>query len=136
MGSKQFDPEHDYPPMSPPSGKPILKRELDGGPMTFLDLLDTINDYAGHAGKFLMIKATEDGVTVSVIAIESDKHFEHVQAASSADWGTINHKLDKKPSVTILNGSGNKAHAKVTYVDDDNVTITSDVAFSGVAYFN
>lgn len=132
----EFGPEQDYPPMSPPSSKPILARELDGGPMTFLDLLDTINSYAGHGGKFLMVSLTESGVTVSAIEVESDKHFSFSQPTPSLNWGTINHALGKKPAVQILNSAGNKAHAKVTYVDDDNVTITSDVAFSGVAYFN
>jgi len=135
MGSKEFGPEQDYPPISPPSGKPFLLRS-DGQPATFLDLLDTINSYSGHAGKFLMVKLTEDGVTVSAVSVETDKNYVHNQPTPSDDWGTINHAMGKYPTINIFDDSGNEAHADISHVDINNVTITSTIAFAGTAYFN
>jgi len=138
MSSKEFGAEFDYPEMSAPSGKPILPLDegVIGGPQTFLELLDTINSYVGHGGKFLMVSLTETGVTVSAVEVESDKHFSFSQPTPSDDWGTINHALDKYPAVQIFNTAGNPARALITHVDENNVTITSSVAFSGIAYFN
>ena len=57
------------------------------------------------------------------------------QATPSTTW-TMNHGLNKKPSVTVVDSSGEKVIGLVDYVDLNNVTITFVNAASGDAYFN
>lgn len=134
----EFGSEYDYPKLKGPSSKPVLQADPStvGVIQTFLELLDTFNDYTGHAGKFLVVSGDETRIEVTALAFDSDKHFAHVQVAASVDWGTINHALAKFPAVQIFNDIGEVARANIAHVDNNNVTITSDVAFSGVAYFN
>ena len=134
----EFGTEYNYPEKKAPSSKPVLP--LDdasvAGAATFLALLDTFNDYTDHALKLLRVSADETRIEVTSIAFVSDKNFVHIQVGVSNDWGTINHALDKYPSVQVFNEAGEPSRANVAHTDTDNVTITSDVAFAGVAYFN
>jgi hypothetical protein len=133
----EFEPPYDYPKIKEPSSKPVLSGEgITAGVSTFIELLDTFNDYTGHSLKFLRVSADETRIEVTDIAFESDKNFVHNQPTPSDNWGTINHALDKYPCIQIFNDSGEPARANITHVDTDNVTITSDIAFAGVAYFN
>lgn len=133
-GSKSFDTAYDYPPMSKPSSKPILTFDKDN-PVRFTDLLDTINSYAGFAGYFLMVNLTEDGITVSPVQVESDKHYEHVQAIPSDEW-TVQHDLDKYPSVQVVDSAGRVVTGEVQYVDADSLVIRFEFVFSGRVYCN
>lgn len=58
--------------------------------------------------------------------------FVHQHPASEDVW-TISHGLASKPAVTVLI-AGQIAAGDVTYLDDDNLTITFGVPTSGVAY--
>jgi len=71
----------------------------------------------------------------ALIATATDIHYEHIQSVSSASW-VISHSLGKKPSVTVQDGSGNDVEGSVSYTDDNNLTITFNTAFTGVAYLN
>lgn len=65
-----------------------------------------------------------------------DKFFEYPQSNASAFW-EIKHNLNKKPSVTVSTAfSDEEVVGKVTYIDDNNLTITFNAAFSGKAYLN
>jgi len=67
---------------------------------------------------------------------QGDKFFEHPQSNASAFW-EIKHNLSKKPSVTVATAfSDEEVVGKVTYIDDNNLTITFNAAFSGKAYLN
>jgi len=132
--SKQFDDAHDYPPRSEPSSKPILKFDPNL-PQTFLELLDTFNTYVDKGGKFLVVNETEDGITVSVVTMESDKHAVHVQAAPSSDF-SINHALEKFPSVQAFTVAGNPAVVHYTHTDNENVRIQTAINFTGTIYMN
>ena len=57
------------------------------------------------------------------------------QAVASATW-TVNHNLSKFPSVTMVLNTGQKGYGDVTYIDDNNLTITFASAESGKAYMN
>ena len=133
----EFEAPYDYPKHKDPSSKPVLSGEgITTGIETFIGLLDTFNDYTGHALKLLQVSADETRIEVTTLVFVSDKNFIHDQPIASADWGTINHALDKYPAIDIFNDAGEPARANITHVDVNNVTITSDVAFAGVAYFN
>lgn len=71
----------------------------------------------------------------NLISTATDIHYVHTQGASSASW-VIAHSLGKKPSVTVQDGSGNDVEGAITYTDDNNLTITFNTAFAGVAYLN
>lgn len=133
-GSKAFDTAHDFPPMSEPSGKPILEFDPEN-PLHFTDLLDTFNDYTGLGGYFLMVRATEDGITTSAVAVESDKNYVHIQSTDATEW-LVKHNLKKYPAVMVLNTSDRIVTAEVQYIDTNSLYIRSDIAFSGKAVCN
>lgn len=65
----------------------------------------------------------------------SDKSFEFTQASPAVSW-TVNHDLNKFPSVTIVDSAGTQVIGDVQHVDNDNLTITFINQFSGKAYLN
>ena len=70
-----------------------------------------------------------------LIESATDKSYEYTQASSSAYW-VIPHQLGKKPSVSVKDGSGNDIEGSITFTDNNNLTITFNTAFMGVAYLN
>jgi len=65
----------------------------------------------------------------------TDKHYAHTQTSASSSW-SINHNLDKYPSVVITDSGGNKVMGDINYIDEDNLTVTFTASFSGRAYLN
>lgn len=70
-----------------------------------------------------------------VLDAAGDKNFVFTQATPSATW-SIQHNLNKFPSVTSVNNSNIKMFGEVTYVDENNLTINFSAGFSGKAYMN
>lgn len=66
---------------------------------------------------------------------DTDKHYAHTQGVASATWN-VSHNLDKYPSVTVVLSTGQKGYGDVTYVDENNLTISFAGAESGKAYMN
>lgn len=64
-----------------------------------------------------------------------DKNYIHKQLAASTTW-TINHNLEKFPSVTVQDSAGTNIIGEVTYIDNNNLTITFSDELSGKAYLN
>lgn len=59
----------------------------------------------------------------------------HEQGIASAVW-TVQHNLNKYPSVTVVDSSENEIVADVEYLDKNNVQITMIGASKGRAYLN
>ena len=59
----------------------------------------------------------------------------HEQGVASAVW-TIQHNLNKYPSVTVVDSSENEIVAEVEYIDKNNVKVTMIGASKGRAYLN
>lgn len=61
--------------------------------------------------------------------------YTHTQNVSSATWA-INHNLNRQPiSVTVYNSAGEQViFADVKIVDNNNITVSFNGAFSGIAY--
>lgn len=57
------------------------------------------------------------------------------QGVPSTTWN-ITHNLGKFPSVTIVDSSGRVVIGDVTHVNNDQLTVTFNSAFSGKAYLN
>jgi len=66
---------------------------------------------------------------------EADKTFDFIQAAPSTTW-TIQHDLNKLPSVSVVNNNNVVVYGDITYIDANNLTITFSAGFSGKAYLN
>ena len=64
-----------------------------------------------------------------------DKHYRHVQNASSNIW-VINHNLQKFPAVVVKDSAGTIVIGDINYIDENNVTLTFSGAFSGEAFLN
>lgn len=57
------------------------------------------------------------------------------QVSASSVW-TITHDLERFPSVTVVDSSGNLVIGDVDYVSNLELTITFSAPFSGTAYLN
>ena len=66
---------------------------------------------------------------------EEDKEFIFNQPTPQVTW-TINHNLNKFPSVSVVNTNNILMYGDTTYVDEDNLIITFSAGFSGKAYLN
>lgn len=65
----------------------------------------------------------------------NDKYFAFEQATSSNIW-IINHNLNKKPSVTVVDEYDRIVIPAVRYINDNTVELTFNFAFKGKAYLN
>lgn len=59
----------------------------------------------------------------------------HDQDVPSAEW-TINHNLNKYPSVTIVDSAGTCVFGAVQYASANTIICSFSGAFSGKAYLN
>jgi hypothetical protein len=75
------------------------------------------------------------GIQIDVDAIEGDKNYVFTQAVASATWA-VQHNLNKFPSCTMVLSTGQQGYGDVTFIDQNNLTITFASAESGKAYIN
>ena len=68
-------------------------------------------------------------------ALINDKNFVFSQNVASATWN-VQHNLDKFPSCTMVLSTGQQGFGDVTFIDQNNLTITFASAESGKAYIN
>lgn len=61
--------------------------------------------------------------------------YTHYQGVASAVW-TINHDMNRRPSVVIEDSLGDDCDGAITYVDANTVVLTFSAAISGTAYLN
>ena len=82
------------------------------------------------------IKANEYyGVAVYAGNDASDKTYVFVQNTAANPW-IIQHNLNKFPSVSMVLSTGQAGVADITYIDENNLTITFSGDESGKAYMN
>jgi hypothetical protein len=68
--------------------------------------------------------------------VVSDKHYTHNQAIASNNW-IINHNLNKKPSISVVDSANTIITGfKAEYVDLNTVIISFNGGFTGKAYLN
>ena len=65
----------------------------------------------------------------------TDSRYEHTKESAGKVW-EINHNLNKKPSVTVVDSGDNVVIGEVRYVDNNNLTVSFNASFSGKAYLN
>lgn len=66
---------------------------------------------------------------------DGDKYYEY-EWRKPVTAIKINHNLNKKPSVTVIDTAGNEIIGDVDYVDQDNLTLKFSAAVRGTAYLN
>lgn len=76
-----------------------------------------------------------DIVNVSVNYPYGDKHYVHNQVSAQSTW-VVQHNLNKKPSVTVVDSSENVVIGDIEYVNNNQLNITFNGALSGKAYIN
>jgi hypothetical protein len=70
-----------------------------------------------------------------VDAATGDKNYVHPQDQASATW-TVQHNLNKFPSVTSVNINNIEMYGEVVFNDLNSLTINFSAAFSGQAFIN
>lgn len=74
-------------------------------------------------------------VTFDIAQSNKDKYFVFEQGTSSEVW-TINHNLNKKASVTVVDEYDRVVTPAVEYVNDNKIILRFNFAFKGRAYLN
>jgi hypothetical protein len=64
-----------------------------------------------------------------------DKTFVYDQAVPATTW-TVQHGLNKFPSITVVDTGDTVVIGNYTYVDNNNVILEFSAAFAGKAYIN
>ena len=76
-----------------------------------------------------------DGRTLSVDKDVVDKTYIYTQMVAADIW-TIQHNLNKYPSITVVDSAGSCVVGEVDYKDMNTLTVTFSGAFSGKAFLN
>ena len=87
---------------------------------------ETLNIFTDGSNWFKYVYSTSS---------QGDKNFIFNQSIPSSVWN-INHRLNKKPSVAIVDSADSVVHGEISYVDDNNIILTFSGGFSGKAYLN
>jgi len=66
---------------------------------------------------------------------ESLTSYTHNQTTSAVSW-TINHNMNKKPSVTVVDSANTYVVGEVEYLDANSLTVSFKNAFKGKAHLN
>jgi hypothetical protein len=95
---------------------------------------ETENIVKLEAGTNVTLTDTGSNILVDVVDM-GDKNYVHNQPVASVTW-TVQHNLDKFPSCTMVLSTGQQGYGDVTFIDENNLTITFAGAESGKAYIN
>ena len=105
--------------------------------------VDDINNHSSLTDYLTISVSNGDGYgTLStdenysfVEVVDSSKSYVHTQDTNSAVW-SIEHNLDKYPSVTIVDSGDNILYTEVEYIDKNNLEIRFVASTSGKAFIN
>lgn len=67
--------------------------------------------------------------------VGADANYIFNQASASSVWNIV-HNLNKFPNYTVIDSAGDEVEGDVTYINNQQLTITFSAAFSGTAYLN
>jgi hypothetical protein len=99
-----------------------------------IEVTGTFKDSTGSVGTAgQILSSTVTGT--KWIADAGDKTFVFNQAIPSATW-TINHTLDKFPSITVVSTANQVVIGDAAYTSTTQVVITFTAGFAGKAYLN
>lgn len=98
----------------------------NGGGTTISGITNTTSSVA--------IKQPSINVSIGGI-IGGDANYVHNQEMVSATW-TVNHDLNKYPSVTIVDSGDNVLYTEIEYIDVNTLEVRFEASTSGKAYIN
>ncbi len=110
---------------------------IQNGPNSDIRLIgsDSTTDIVTlEAGSNVTLTNSGNSIRVDVVDM-GDKNYVHPQEQASAIW-TVRHNLNKFPSCTMVLSTGQQGYGDVTFIDENNLTITFASAESGKAYIN
>lgn len=83
------------------------------------------------------VKLTDNPDHTTTIEVDggTSKTFTFTQSVPAEEWN-IPHNLHKFPSVTVVDSGGSVVIGEILYIDEDNITVAFQAAFSGKAYLN
>lgn len=104
------------------------------------DVINWNQAYDDSVIDFTISQATDTVFTIYrrnslPLAVTYHSGYVHTQASPSNTW-VVNHNLNKNPSITIVDSSGEEVIGAVTVNSLNQVTITFVGAFSGRAFLN
>jgi hypothetical protein len=110
---------------------------IQNGPNSDIRLIgsDSTTDIVTlEAGSNVTLTNSGNSIRVDVVDM-GDKNYVHNQSVASVTWN-VQHNLDKFPSCTMVLSTGQQGYGDVTFIDENNLTITFSGAVSGKAYIN
>lgn len=81
------------------------------------------------------IEGVDNTTAITPYTLNKVTTYTHEQAIASDLW-VINHNLNKKPSITIVDSADNVVEGAEKYIDENTVEIRFNGAFKGKAYLN
>ena len=109
----------------------VVSYTVNAGDATYYDL---VVNYKGGNG-VLTIDKYYDIMNFVLAADAEDKTFVFTQGAPAVQW-TVQHNLNKFPSVSVVNNNNIVINGEVTYIDANNVQLNFSAGFAGKAYLN
>ena len=109
----------------------VISYTVNAGDANYYDL---VVNYKGGNG-VLTIDKYYDIMNFVLAADAEDKTFVFTQGAPSVQW-TVQHNLNKFPSVSVVNNNNIVINGEVTYIDANNVQLNFSAGFAGKAYLN
>ena len=109
----------------------VISYTVNAGDATYYDL---VVNYKGGNG-VLTIDKYYDIMNFVLSADAEDKTFVFTQGAPAVQW-TVQHNLNKFPSVSVVNNNNIVINGEVTYIDANNVQLDFSAGFAGKAYLN
>lgn len=76
-----------------------------------------------------------DKYSIAGLSLGSDKTFVFTQSSPQSVW-TINHGLQKFPSVSVVDSANRLVVGEVEYTNENTLTVSFSGGFSGKAYIN
>jgi len=109
----------------------VVSYTVNAGDATYYDL---VVNYKGGNG-VLAIDKYYDIMNFTLASAVEDKTFVFSQAVPSLQW-TVQHNLEKFPSITVIDSGNTVVIGKYTYIDNNNVILNFSALFAGKAYLN
>lgn len=96
---------------------------------------DTIDIIESDMGAIDVLENDNDTINLCETTAGGDKNFLYTQTIASDTW-SIQHNLNKYPSVSVIDSAGDEVIGEVEYNTINKVTISFKGAFKGTATLN
>lgn len=109
--------------------------EAEGGGIQAISLNGETYDDADGDGVIELPKLPTMQDLQEAVAASAFRSYTHVQGTASTTW-YVEHEMGRYPSVTVVDSAGTMVIGDVSYNNENSLTITFSVPFSGKAFMN